>query len=510
MCVRRASLSCRHRFWRYPLLLTFPIVAEQLHTDRFRSIFPEDPETEIASARLCMSPEKYQEDALCIFTGSGTLPGLYADTAEQAVLLLNQVQDVFDFYNRWHDRILTALLRRESLQEMLEIAVEVLRNPVAVIDSSFVTLLYAGRIHGDLTGSVWDSVIHNGYFRVEEYPRQLNQKLFSKARSREIHLYDPEYANHEMHLAAPLCYKNRYFACIGSCDINAPFSQGQIQLIGRVRDLLEYAFEQHNIFDFYDEDNTGFIDQLIRGQRPAPKPLKFYLGKKNWKLNDAFQVLVLGTHPEDKGQDLNKRPYAFRLRLLFPDSVITFTSSFLVCILHRPESQLTADRLRELTAFLNTTGLSCGISTVFSDFTHLEYAWQQGRIALKRSGGDGQPVAFFLSDYKNMLLECLYSASNIKSFCHPYLLRLFQERKPEAFAILDTVRAYLNNGGNMSRTADALPIHRNTLLHRLDRILDGCGIDLRNLTEDQRFYLQFSCIILDYLAEKEEVSEPAP
>ena len=157
------------------MLLTFPIVAEQHHTDRFRSIFPEDPETEIASARLCMSPEKYQEDALCIFTGSGTLPGLYADTAEQAVLLLNQVQDVFDFYNRWHDRILTALLRRESLQEMLEIAVEVLRNPVAVIDSSFVTLLYAGRIHGDLTGSVWDSVIHNGYFRVEEYPRQLNQ-----------------------------------------------------------------------------------------------------------------------------------------------------------------------------------------------------------------------------------------------------------------------------------------------------------------------------------------------
>lgn len=52
-----------------------------------------------------------------------------------------------------------------------------------------------------------------------------------------------------------------------------------------------------------------------------------------------------------------------------------------------------------------------------------------------------------------------------------------RERNTE---LLKTLEAYLDRGGSLVDTAQSLYIHRNTLLHRLERIRELCGIDLRD------------------------------
>jgi purine catabolism regulator len=47
-------------------------------------------------------------------------------------------------------------------------------------------------------------------------------------------------------------------------------------------------------------------------------------------------------------------------------------------------------------------------------------------------------------------------------------------------ALVKTLEHYLDNGGSLVDTADALFIHRNTLLHRLERIEKLCPVDLRD------------------------------
>lgn len=51
------------------------------------------------------------------------------------------------------------------------------------------------------------------------------------------------------------------------------------------------------------------------------------------------------------------------------------------------------------------------------------------------------------------------------------------ERKTE---LVKTLEYYLDHGGSLVDTAQALYIHRNTLLHRLERIKELCEIDLRD------------------------------
>src|SRR5690625_870858 len=54
---------------------------------------------------------------------------------------------------------------------------------------------------------------------------------------------------------------------------------------------------------------------------------------------------------------------------------------------------------------------------------------------------------------------------------------------------IDTINVFFDNNLNISKTANCLYIHRNTLIYRLDRIQEETGYDPRNLNEAIILYL---------------------
>ena len=60
-----------------------------------------------------------------------------------------------------------------------------------------------------------------------------------------------------------------------------------------------------------------------------------------------------------------------------------------------------------------------------------------------------------------------------------------QDRDAE---LVKTLETYLEHGGALVDTAEALFIHRNTLLHRLERIESLCQIDLRHPLQRLNLY----------------------
>ena len=61
----------------------------------------------------------------------------------------------------------------------------------------------------------------------------------------------------------------------------------------------------------------------------------------------------------------------------------------------------------------------------------------------------------------------------------------------------EVLRRYLQNGGNTSKTAKELGIHRNTLMYRLGRIQEITGHDLSDPVAN--FRMLFSIMVIDYL-----------
>lgn len=62
--------------------------------------------------------------------------------------------------------------------------------------------------------------------------------------------------------------------------------------------------------------------------------------------------------------------------------------------------------------------------------------------------------------------------------------------------LLDSLEAYLDHGGKLAEAAADLPVHRNTLLHRLTRIEERCAVDLRDPCERLQLHVAVKALRL--------------
>lgn len=76
------------------------------------------------------------------------------------------------------------------------------------------------------------------------------------------------------------------------------------------------------------------------------------------------------------------------------------------------------------------------------------------------------------------LLLPLAETGELRAFADQVLGKLLQHDGSDKGHLLETLRVYFKNRGNVMKTARALYIHRNTLLYRLDRIREIGAYDL--------------------------------
>lgn len=78
------------------------------------------------------------------------------------------------------------------------------------------------------------------------------------------------------------------------------------------------------------------------------------------------------------------------------------------------------------------------------------------------------------------LLALLRESSELWEFYRTTLAPLADYDRAQHAELLKTLEAFFTNLGNLTRTAEALHVHRNTLLYRLDRIAEISGLNLEN------------------------------
>src|SRR2546430_1573241 len=117
------------------------------------------------------------------------------------------------------------------------------------------------------------------------------------------------------------------------------------------------------------------------------------------------------------------------------------------------------------------------------------------RIARLTYEGDSASVPEHISP----LLEAL-SADPQKAAYYKKLLKPLQRYDSEHNGdLVSTLAAYLRHGGNATRTADALYLHRNSLRYRLARIQALTGLDPDD--PDARLALQIAILVINQKSE---------
>jgi purine catabolism regulator len=126
-------------------------------------------------------------------------------------------------------------------------------------------------------------------------------------------------------------------------------------------------------------------------------------------------------------------------------------------------------------------GLLCGIGRPAMQVSEWRTSYKEAgqALAAARRLGEREPLYFGDLSVHRLLLQ-LEGNPDLEAFVDETLGALIAYDKAHHSNLLHTLSAYFANGGNLSQTAEALFVHRNTLQYRMERINQISALDLNN------------------------------
>lgn len=125
--------------------------------------------------------------------------------------------------------------------------------------------------------------------------------------------------------------------------------------------------------------------------------------------------------------------------------------------------------------------LAIGIGRPAAALLGLRDSYKEARQALSmaRRLADPNPLYFGELNVYRLLFQ-LEDSPELAAFCQEIIGTLTEYDRAQGTDLIETLTAYFAHKGNLSQTAEALFVHRNTLLYRMERIREISGLDLDN------------------------------
>lgn len=413
--------------------------------------------------------------------------------------VLSTLQEVFDKYSVWHEKMLWMIANKYPIQEIFTNGIKFLKNPIAMFDSSWTLMMRGGSFPNKIEDPIWLDVLQTGYTTLENMNIRKQSELSQKVETeQEPFLMSSITGEKDAYLAVALFKAGKRFAAFGSVNINSPFTKGQIAIVDILKKMIEAAFLHDNIHSDIADGMSFHINKLLQGFSIDDGTVSHYISKLKWGIHDNYVLLYF--EPFNKGVlDISlKMQHVYRINRSLNDAYISPYENGVLAIVHANIKYLFTEEFRnKFSDLLKKFDLVCGVSMPFGDFMNLRSAQIQAKTAITDSY---LKKDVYIYDFKTHYLDHIVSAidisTNINSMCHPKLLQLIERNDIKGKELIQTLYIYLLSGRNASSTAKLLHVHRNTLVYRLNTLNQFLNDDLNNLDENSMLILFISCLII--------------
>lgn len=421
-------------------------------------------------------------------------PVVCLENLKDVIQAFNQVQEVFAYYDEWDDRLMANLNESSDVREMIECSVPVLGNPLFINDRDLKVTVYTEfeATQGDFrkllpayrvlntdtpasaaTVSVLKETLKRGSPRLGSYELSGIKHLFVRLRR----------AQHEL----------------GSLTVGA-YIQGfrpfDALLLEHLADRVEQAMR--NLKGVKPNDAAELrtmLKDLLRGYSVSEHSLRVFTqshGQLPWT--------CCCLRPVEGDTEIPIHYIYESIKSLLGEVVVFEHESLIVCFSQIDEARKSAEKvLMALDSFVEKINFKIGVSNPFKYISESRYHFLQARCALLTGYSldpdrNHYPFSSYALPY---MLQNAVGELPIKYLCPPSLERLRDLDANSDVGYWDTLRTYLNNGMQATKTARDLFIHRSTLLLRIDRIREVAGISLDD--PSQRLYIHICILASDLL-----------
>jgi len=406
-------------------------------------------------------------------------------------------------YEAWYNSLLMAVINHKPMDAFLDIAAQRLVNPIIVMNNNLSIIGTAGTITGFTKGTIWEKVNVPGFmldnFYTQEEIRKISLHIAQK--SEQIISLHPTNDPAHFTLGIHIWIEDKLYGAIGTIDMNKPFTDGQKETLIIVAEVLKLYFQNHSIYMRIAEDKANWVDGLLDGVDISAEIISNYLFRFHWKLDDHFCVATFTVSADLKIPIISILDLK-QINDLFPDALVSVYGENVVMIIRcTDKKQIHGKKRQQLEQSLKKYSiLRCGISMVFNNFLHLRYYYTQSKFAAAQCNSPKNHAICLYDDYQtDHVLQTLSLGDDLRCFCHPGILSLWESGNKLQRDLVHCLYQYFSNGRNISAAANAIHIHRNTLIYRLGKAAEILNIDIKQPSAKQDFLFIISCLIVQHL-----------
>ncbi|MGJ7921979.1 PucR family transcriptional regulator [Neobacillus sp. LXY-4] len=441
---------------------------------------------------VCIKDGDFNFDHKLFETSEVILIETFIDTIELADLL----QDIFSYYSGIWEELLEIVEESKGLQCLVDKISTIFSNPVRINDWNFKILAMTSfeSENVELRRRIDDRTIVNGYIMnsdgfyddMKNYISKMNENdqpvLFSGS-------YTCPMISHN------LKFQNKKVAMVTVYEVDNLFTNATSDLIVFFSRIITLELQKNEMLLLNDSMKYEYLfTDLLSGKSLSQKEIEKISSYLNYSMSNQYFLVVVSTPVSERNCELTylKAKILHNVKCNF---CIMYERNIVMIFESSSDSTFAQDVLSKLTELLSVRNMFAGISRDFSNLSDIRRKY----IEAKKAAELGQRINMkghifrYLDLQFYHLIDLCANQEDIKSLCHPALLKLIEE-DPE---LSRTLLLYLKNGKCQTTTAKELHLQRSSLLYRLRKIEEILDIKLKDY--HLLLHLQLSFEILNYL-----------
>lgn len=395
------------------------------------------------------------------------------------------------------------LAEGRNIREIVKYGAEVLGNPLMLLDSTFHVIAY--HVYGIVEDDLWNDTIREGK---KEIRKKYMEQVWVEELMREVHQkrkpiitdYDEKRIRRVVNQIMVGKRIIGYIVCIESVQMFCEDIAERTELVCKA---LSIALQQMHSYETANIDGEP-IDEIIRGLISGTDSAEEYyrtIFDHIFKKENAYYYMAVARYLQQDSTLSYTEFYDLKDRIeLRYDRlrVIYFDQDVLILFTAGNEGELNRI-MNQLSVFFHSYHMSAGLSNPFSDVCEIRTYYGQAVRALKT--GKEIDTSMTISRFSDVALyDILLNMPehiNIKEYIHPALEKLRQYDLEHGTGYVDTLYEYILLNSSITQVAKKLFTHRNTIVHRIEKISEICECDINN--GEERAKLMVSYKILELL-----------
>lgn len=398
----------------------------------------------------------------------------------------NRVQEIFDRFDDWDAQLRDELEKDTDfdIRRILLLGAGFLKRSVSVVDRNLQQLFSVE--YNDLSGA--EIVERNGPMP-QEHREQIKEvcnleRVIREPYQTAINSYGHAYCSN-------LYVSDQFCGCISVTEFDSVFQPW------------EFAAMAH-FFACFRKAYSIYLRSSARQEDAAVSSLRRALGGRALTEEDQRELSLaegeawlLFELRERKNERAFPPDYMYAtLNATFPRTVYSVIYHDKIVGLLRVHGR-NPDTQTDFTAFsdcVSKMGYYAGVSNPFSSLPLIQDYRRQASYALSQEAAQPSALRFFRDYALLYMLDGCTGEQPIDGLLTDGLRALILYDRQKGSEYLRTLDLYLQNELSVSQTAEALYIHRSSLLKRLDKIFRILGSRLD--TPDERLYLRLCLSLL--------------